>query len=101
MNRILINYNNLYRYYQIELFNLKILEEKKEVLVVRPDIYKKILNEAKETTMFKEMTNGSVGYYNSISVENAPTLKEPYKFMTIQEYEEWRLQEIAKKRIGV
>lgn len=30
MNRILINYNNLYRYYQIELFNLKILEEKKE-----------------------------------------------------------------------
>ena len=30
MNRILINYNNLYRYHQIELLNLKMLEEKKE-----------------------------------------------------------------------
>lgn len=30
MNRVLINYNNLYRYYQIELFNLKVLEEQKE-----------------------------------------------------------------------
>jgi len=30
MNKILVNYNNLYRYYQIELLNLKILEEKKE-----------------------------------------------------------------------
>ncbi len=30
MNRVLINYNNLYRYYQMELFNLKVMEEKKE-----------------------------------------------------------------------
>lgn len=30
MNKLLINYNNLYRYYEIENLNLKILEEKKE-----------------------------------------------------------------------
>lgn len=30
MNQILVNYNNLYHYYKIELLNLKILEEEKE-----------------------------------------------------------------------
>lgn len=30
MNKVLVNYNNLYRYYEIENLNLKILEEKKE-----------------------------------------------------------------------
>jgi hypothetical protein len=30
MNKIFIDYNNLYKFYQIELLNLKILEEKKE-----------------------------------------------------------------------
>lgn len=30
MNQILVNYNNLYHYYNIELLNLKVLEEEKE-----------------------------------------------------------------------
>ena len=30
MNKVLVNYNNLYRYYKIEKVNLSILEDRKE-----------------------------------------------------------------------
>lgn len=87
----------------LEELNLKIpiQKKRKEVLVVRPDIYNKILAEAKETTTFKKIEGMNIGYYNFFQIENAPTLKEPYKFMTRKEYDEWKQQEIAKKIFGV
>ena len=54
MNKILVNYNNLYRYYQIELLNLKILEEKKESIRCK---YFKVTSSASNTTSTKTNEN--------------------------------------------
>ena len=58
MNRILVNYNNLYRYYQIELFNLKVLEEKKESIRNK---YFKLTTSISGNTSFK--TNNTPDNY--------------------------------------
>lgn len=55
MNQILVNYNNLYYYYNIELLNLKILEEEKEQIRVK---YFKI------TTSYNNMPSSSNDYDN-------------------------------------
>lgn len=64
MNRILINYNNLYRYYQIELFNLKILEEKKEKIRSK---YFKTTSSASDNTAMR--TNNNKDNYNAYMIE--------------------------------
>lgn len=73
MNKILINYNNLYRYYQIEVFNLKILEEKKESIRSK---YFKTTSSASDNTSTK--TNGNKDNYNAymIELENEKILEE-------------------------
>lgn len=64
MNKILINYNNLYRYYQIEVFNLKILEEKKESIRSK---YFKTTSSASDNTSTK--TNSNKDNYNTYMIE--------------------------------
>lgn len=64
MNKILINYNNLYRYYQIELFNLRILEEKKESIRSK---YFKTTSSASDNTSTK--TNSKQDNYNAYMIE--------------------------------
>lgn len=64
MNRVLINYNNLYRYYQMELFNLKVLEEKKEKIRSK---YFKITSSTSEN--IAQNTNNNYNRYDSYLID--------------------------------
>lgn len=64
MNKILINYNNLYRYYQIEVFNLKILEEKKEKIRSKHFKVTSSISDNKSTR-----TNENQDSYNAYMIE--------------------------------
>ena len=64
MNKILINYNNLYRYYQMEVFNLKILEEKKEKIRNK---YFKVTSSISDNKSTR--TNENQDNYNAYMIE--------------------------------
>lgn len=64
MNKILINYNNLYKYYEIENLNLKILEELKEEIRSK---YFKITSSSNNTSSNKN--NSYKDNYNAYMIE--------------------------------